>query len=930
MSITAADLLVSARADITGAVKGLSDLEAAVTKSEKTLGDKGRVMGEAVGQGMTKGMSGETGRIKGVLKDMIGLGDYHAEASFTEKGAVIGGALGRGMSKGLTIALGDVGGAIDVATSLFSSSLQAIPGIGAGLSSAFHEVHEVLTSTVERGFEFNDMLHKQEVQLTLVSGSADEARRQLKELAGIAYQTDIGRGALVSTTQQLELFGMSAKKATALVSGLANASKATGHGDEGVMALGGLLSRAMELGKVDTRMVRGFVSQGLDLYGLVGQELGKSKDKAKDLIKSGALSPEDLGTILTSAFHKEKYVKAAEEMGETIEEESKKLRRLGDRNAGAGVEELYKKSVKDLEQLNDYMRGEGAGAMAANVNLMIKPVTTMMDTAIHAMASGDITGGALKAGQDIVSGLMTGIKGAAAGVVNATASLGLGVINTIQTTLDSHSDSKVMIGIGVDAGHGFEVGLMNSARRAFLNFNKLTKEQLENARKIIEVGQGMGASDKQIRAAISTGIVESKLTNLGDLGKRNDHQSHGVFQQQPFSEWGTLKQTMDVAHAATKFFEHAARMDKEGLSAGELAARVQRPRKDLRGLYGDALGAADSVISRLVGGGTALPVRIVEAAENLVGGGFTRAKQHESSIPAAKAIGDMYDESGKLLGVWHEVEKTLHDTGQIVIDIDGGFTELKTNADGLGTEIRKIPLIMSDLGSSVDASAGVAEADMEKIKAKFSGLRDNMREMGLTMKSVGGVFESSFMSAASHINEGFKSVTRNMVLSFTQAIEQMVLKAMAAKLTDALFGGTSKGESGGGGLFSKIFGSIFGAVLGGISGGLHLPGAASIGSIGSQIAAPPPPTFRASGGDVRAGSPYIVGENSPELFVPSQSGRIYNQQQIAQMGDKQPVQNHYNYTINVPLPSGQPITPQTRRQIADAAYSGISRINRTK
>jgi hypothetical protein len=86
LSITAADLLVSARADITGAVKGLSDLEAAVTKSEKTLGDKGQIIGKAVGDGMTKGLAGEQGRVRTILKDMAGLGDYNADMSFSQKG----------------------------------------------------------------------------------------------------------------------------------------------------------------------------------------------------------------------------------------------------------------------------------------------------------------------------------------------------------------------------------------------------------------------------------------------------------------------------------------------------------------------------------------------------------------------------------------------------------------------------------------------------------------------------------------------------------------------------------------------------------------------------------------------------------------------------------------------------------------------------
>ena len=41
--------------------------------------------------------------------------------------------------------------------------------------------------------------------------------------------------------------------------------------------------------------------------------------------------------------------------------------------------------------------------------------------------------------------------------------------------------------------------------------------------------------------------------------------------------------------------------------------------------------------------------------------------------------------------------------------------------------------------------------------------------------------------------------------------------------------------------------------------------------------------FRAGGGPVAAGRPYIVGEHEAELFVPDRPGHIYNQKQLASM-----------------------------------------------
>jgi hypothetical protein len=94
-------------------------------------------------------------------------------------------------------------------------------------------------------------------------------------------------------------------------------------------------------------------------------------------------------------------------------------------------------------------------------------------------------------------------------------------------------------------------------------------------------------------AAFEAAIVESGIHNL-NYGHAD---SHGVFQQQwSVGEWGTKEQTMDPVHATHMFLTTAARMDRPGLPAGELAARVQRPREDLRGRYAAVEGQALALI----------------------------------------------------------------------------------------------------------------------------------------------------------------------------------------------------------------------------------------------------------------------------------------------------------------------------------------------
>jgi len=119
---------------------------------------------------------------------------------------------------------------------------------------------------------------------------------------------------------------------------------------------------------------------------------------------------------------------------------------------------------------------------------------------------------------------------------------------------------------------------------------------------IVRVGKQMGYGPREITAALSTGIVESGLRNLGHLGNRNDHDSLGVFQQRPSQGWGTPAQLTNVEYAARKFYSSIPQFDRQGISGAELAARIQRPARQYRHRYAQRWNEAESLL-RAFGGG---------------------------------------------------------------------------------------------------------------------------------------------------------------------------------------------------------------------------------------------------------------------------------------------------------------------------------------
>jgi murein DD-endopeptidase MepM/ murein hydrolase activator NlpD len=79
--------------------------------------------------------------------------------------------------------------------------------------------------------------------------------------------------------------------------------------------------------------------------------------------------------------------------------------------------------------------------------------------------------------------------------------------------------------------------------------------QVHNAAVIINTGADLKMPPRAWVIAVATAMQESALNNLGDLGKNNDHDSLGLFQQRPSAGWGTPEQVQDPAYASTKFYD---------------------------------------------------------------------------------------------------------------------------------------------------------------------------------------------------------------------------------------------------------------------------------------------------------------------------------------------------------------------------------------
>jgi len=169
------------------------------------------------------------------------------------------------------------------------------------------------------------------------------------------------------------------------------------------------------------------------------------------------------------------------------------------------------------------------------------------------------------------------------------------------------------------------------------------------------------------------------------------------------------------------------------------------------------------------------------------------------------------------------------------------------------------------------------------VNEKF--LTESLKEQQEVLETSLGLYQEKALSTAEIIEQGFEGMSASISKELATAIRtgesmmdalsnvfnrtldnilQQILESQINSALASLFS-VSGGGSGGGGFLSSIIGGLTGGfgtpTVGAPMGGFTLPG-------------------RANGGPAKGGSPYLVGERGPELFVPNTTGKVVANEEL--------------------------------------------------
>jgi hypothetical protein len=322
------------------------------------------------------------------------------------------------------------------------------------------------------------------------------------------------------------------------------------------------------------------------------------------------------------------------------------------------------------------------------------------------------------------------------------------------------------------------------------------------------------------------------------------------------------------------------------------------------------------------------------------------AKKRQQGGGQFGRITEEADETAKRLQVVRAaIQGNQKDQADLQKKVDGVTDSFERQRDALNKQIETFGLeghALRVAGIEADLAAGkIVEGEDKKLIARSEALA-KLEEQAAREKQIAQEVADAQTKAMQQADKAMqdkqKSAQRfadGMATSFTNAIKTAenfkdVMKAVAASVIDSLIKMIIQKQ-----IADAIF-NLIPASLGGGGGGGTTATTATSGSLsgitgqsfGSTVSYQPP-SFKANGGLVTKGRPYIVGERGHELFVPNESGNIVPNNKL--VGEAVTINQTINIstgvqqTVRAEIQNLMPqITSATKSAVADARMRGGS------
>lgn len=214
-----------------------------------------------------------------------------------------------------------------------------------------------LKNIAKAGIEYNAQIEKYQTALTTLTGSAEKANQIIEQIKKDAASTPFDVQGLVQANQLLISAGVESDKAREDILALGNAISATGGGNEELSRMAVNLQQIKNVGKASSLDIKQFAYAGIDVYGLLADSMGTTREEASKM----DVTYEDLTKALKRAASEGgKYAGAMESQSKTFNGQISNLKDNLDQFIGDTMTPLFNLLKDDLLPIiNELIQGGG-------------------------------------------------------------------------------------------------------------------------------------------------------------------------------------------------------------------------------------------------------------------------------------------------------------------------------------------------------------------------------------------------------------------------------------------------------------------------------------------------------------------------------------------------------------------------------------------
>lgn len=364
--------------------------------------------------------------------------------------------------------------------------------IGNLMADVIKQVAQTISDVGKMGVEYNAQIETYQTALTTLTGSAEKANKIIEQVKKDAASTPFEVASLVKGNQLLISTGLSAEQARDDILALGNAISATGGGEEELSRMVINLQQIKNVGKASALDIKQFAYAGIDVYGLLADYTGKTREEVSDL----DITYEDLtGALKFASQEGGKYFNAMEKQSKTFNGQLSNLKDNFMAFLGEVTIPLFT-FLKDevLPIINGIL--DGTLGIDEGINKLTETFLSGVMSMVNSLLENLPT--FLQMGINILLSLIRGISQALPSLIPMMVKVIMDMVNILLDNID------LIIECGVQLLVSLTEGIMNALPELM---SRLPEIIIKLTTKLIELSPQLWSASLRIILALAEGLI---------------------------------------------------------------------------------------------------------------------------------------------------------------------------------------------------------------------------------------------------------------------------------------------------------------------------------------------------------------------------------------------------------------------------------------